>query len=279
MTPISGVCGLRGQATHPNPPTRLIASTWNEFAQQYSPDGKRIAFESNRTGNLEIWTCDSEGQSCTQLTWIGSTFTGVPAWSPDSRQVAFYSRVEGKSQVFVIGADGGAPRRLTLDNSNNFYPRWSRDGQWIHFASNRTGVYQVWKVPPTGGTAAQVTRKGGFAASGSPDGKWLYYTKNESSDAGLWRMPVAGGEEAQVIEAVTLHNYAVVNDGVYFIANSAQGLALQFLSNATSTTRVVAPVRKGYVGLSVSPDGKWILYTESNPTGSDLFLVENIPIR
>jgi eukaryotic-like serine/threonine-protein kinase len=256
-------------------PVRLIASTRGEFAQQYSPDGKRIAFESHRSGNLEIWICDSDGANCGQLTWIGSRYTGVPAWSPDGRQIAFYSRVDGHSQILTIGVDGGAPTRLTSDKSDNFFPRWSRDGQWIYFASNRTGTNQVWKIPPRGGTDVQVTRQGGFAAAESPDGKWLYFTKNENADTSLWRMPAAGGEETPVLESVVLFNYAVVEDGIYFIGKATQGLAVHFHSFPRGTTRVIAPVESGYVGFSVSPDRKWILYTVFNPRGSDLMLVEN----
>jgi Tol biopolymer transport system component/tRNA A-37 threonylcarbamoyl transferase component Bud32 len=259
----------------PEEPVRLIASTRAEFAQQYSPDGGRIAFESARGGNLEIWSCDSEGGSCTQLTWMGTRYNGVPTWSPDGRSIAFYSRVDGKSQIFLVGAEGGAVRRLSSGATNDFYPRWSRSSQWIYFASNRTGMHQVWRMPADGGTAVQVTRNGGFAARESPDGKWLYYTRSENSDSGLWRMPAAGGEETQVLGSVVLHNYDVVEDGVYFIAKSGRELAIQFLDNATRKVRVVAPVRRGYVGFSVSPNRKWILYTQNNPETGELVLVEN----
>jgi eukaryotic-like serine/threonine-protein kinase len=256
------------------PPTHLIASTAGEFAPQYSHDGKKIAFESHRSGNLEIWVCDSQGENCVQRTSIGSTFTGLPSWSPDGRQIAFYSRVEGRSQIFVLGTGDGTVRRLTLDDSDNMFPRWSRDGQWIYYGSNRTGTNQVWKIPSLGGTPVRVTRNGGYASSESPDGKWLYYTR-DLSDGHLWRMPAAGGDETQVLESVILHNYAIADDGIYFIAKVARGLVIQFLSGQTNTVRTLAPVGPGYVGFSISPDSKWILYTQNNPTGSGLALVDN----
>jgi serine/threonine protein kinase/WD40 repeat protein len=176
-------------------PRKLIASTVGDFGQQYSPDGQKIAFESPRTGNLEIWVCDSDGGNCSQITFLGANFTGLPSWSPDGRQIAFYSRADSHAQVFVTGADGGALRRLTLDKSNNMFPRWSHDGQWIYFGSNRSGANQVWKIPSGGGTPLQVTRGGGWAAAESADGAFLYFTKSDSAESSLWRMPVAGGEE------------------------------------------------------------------------------------
>ncbi len=266
---------LPERAGKPARPHRLIASTKSELAQQYSPDGKRVAFESDRGGNLEIWVCESDGGNCSQLTWIGAAYTGVPSWSPDGHQIAFYSRVDETSQIFVIGADGGAPQRLTSGRSNNSYPRWSGDGQWIYFASNRTGTDQIWRIPSRGGTPTQVTRNGGFAGSISPDGQWVYYTRDASLDTSLWRMPVEGGEETRVLESVTAFNYAVADDGVYFVAPSAQGFAIEFLSVPGNTTRVLAPVGRCSFGFSVSPDRKWVLYTQTNPEGSDLGLVEN----
>jgi serine/threonine protein kinase len=76
--------------TKGEPPERMFASTKSEFADQYSPDGKKVAFESHRGGSLEIWVCESDGQGCAQLTTMGSSASGVPTWSPDGKQVAFY---------------------------------------------------------------------------------------------------------------------------------------------------------------------------------------------
>ena len=257
------------------PPTRLIASTKSEFAQQYSPDGTKITFESRRSGNLEIWVCDADGANAVQLTSLGSEFTGTPSWSPDGRQIAFYSRVNGKAQIFLVPSDGGGVTRFTTNTSEDFFPRWSRDGAWIYFASNRTGANQLWKQPSHSGPAIQVTRNGGFAASESPDGKWVYYTRTLAEDSSLWRMPLGGGDEQLVLPSVIFQNFAVVDDGVYFIRKDERAFAIWFAPAAGGAPRLVVPVGRGYVGLCVSPDRRWILYTESNPQGNDLMLVEN----
>lgn len=117
----------RGKALEP--PVALISSTRSDFAPRYSPDGKRIAFESGRGGNLEIWTCNSAGEECMQLTSIGAEYTGFPSWSPDGQEIALYSRVQDKSQIFVIGADGTGLRQITSGEANHFFPRWSKDAE------------------------------------------------------------------------------------------------------------------------------------------------------
>jgi eukaryotic-like serine/threonine-protein kinase len=252
-------------------PRPLIDSTREDFAPGYSPDGHRIAFESDRSGNLEIWTCNDEGQDCLQVTTIGSAFTGLPSWSPDGKQIAFYSRKNDKSHIFVIGADGTGLRQLTFGDSNELMPRWSRDGAWIYYSSNATEPVQVWKVPSQGGAPVQVTRNGGFASLESLDGKWLYYTKNQAADTSLWKRPLAGGEELQVLPSVQLHNFDVVNDGLYFLADTT---TLKFLDAAGAST-TVAHLPPGYVGLSVSPDRRWIVFTAGKPEVSELIMVEN----
>jgi len=255
------------------PPERMFASTREEFAQQYSPDGKKVAFESKRGGNLEIWVCESDGQGCVQLTTMGSSASGVPTWSPDGKQVAFYSNAQGNPQIYVIPSEGGATRRLTSQSAGAMFPRWSRDGKWIYFSSKESGTAQVWKVPSGSGQAVQLTHGGGLLASESPDGKWLYFS-GEGTDSTLRKMQAGGGEETQVLPSITSWNFAVMDEGVYFVTRTGHRFAIEFLDFATGKTEVIAPVGLGYFGFSVSPDHKWILYSQTIPSSSELVLAE-----
>lgn len=265
--------GLRDGGRAVEKPTPLIASTRSDFAPRYSPDGKRIAFESSRGGSLQIWSCDNQGENCLQLTSMNSEFTGTPSWSPDGGKLAFYSRVNGKSQIFVIGADGVGLRQLTPGDANYFFPRWSRDGEWIYFSSNRTGMAQIWKFPSKGGgQPVQVTRDGGFAALESQDGKSLYYTKIQATDSSLWKLSFDSHEEVQVLPSIRMHNFDLVDDGIYF---EDGGSKLKFFAMLRGTTTTLTQLPEGYVGLTVSPDRKSIIFTHSNPSSSELMLVDN----
>ena len=153
--------------------TKLIASTRADAGPQFSPDGTRIVFCSDRTGSYEIWVCDTAGSNLVQLTSFGG-----PCW--DSAVVAGWPphRVRWRiGGIHVIDVDGGPSRRVASEHSDGVVPSWSRDGQWIYFASPRTGRSEVWKVPAAGGQAVQITKRGGFAAFESQDGKSLYYAK------------------------------------------------------------------------------------------------------
>ena len=152
--------------------TKLIASTRVDACPQFSPDGTRIAFCSDRTGSDEIWVSDAAGSNLVQLTSLGGPMAGTSRWSPDGRRIAF----DGDWGIHVIDVDGGRSRRVASDTLG-VVPSWSRDGRWIYFASTRTGRSEVWKVPAAGGQAVQITKRGGFAAFESQDGKSLYYAK------------------------------------------------------------------------------------------------------
>jgi Tol biopolymer transport system component len=114
---------------HARPPEKLISSTRFESGPQFSPDGRKIAFESTRTGAYEIWVCRSDGSGLIQLTRFNS-LTGTPRWSPDGQWIAFDSRAAGNADIYVIDSEGGPPRRLTSEPSGEVVASWSRDGRW-----------------------------------------------------------------------------------------------------------------------------------------------------
>jgi Tol biopolymer transport system component len=260
-----------------NPPQSFISSTRGDSNPNFSPDGKRIVFASDRSGSNEIWVCNSDGLKAIQLTSFGGPMNGTPRWSPDSEHIAFDSNIDGQYEVYIINANGGKPQRLTTNPSTDAAPSWSRDGKWIYFFSNRSGDNQVWKMPAGGGDAIQVTRKGGEEAFESTDGKFVYYEKGNGPPS-LWKVAVDGGEETQVIEFVTHRAFAISNEGIYFVTrpNATGTSSLQFFSFAAGKIKEIAEIMKRVsTGLTVSPDGRWILYSQMDQGGGDLMLVEN----
>ena len=253
---------------------KLIASSRFDQWQQYAPDGNSIAFASNRSGSTEIWKCSADGSNAVQLTSFGASATFCPRWAPDGKSIAFASDREGQWDIYVINTDGAAPRRLTSDPSGDVQPTWSRDGKWLYFAKNRPGDQQVWKMPAAGGEAVQLTKNGGRLPEESPDGKRLYYVRGKK---GLWSVPVQGGEESQVLESLHSGQYDVVEDGIYFIPKSTPeaGYSIQFLRFATGAVERIFTIERPDVGLSVSPDGRSILYSQAEERQSEIMLVEN----
>ena len=271
---------LNGPA--PQKPQKFLASTKSEVSPQYSPDGKRIVFASDRSGSWEIWVCDSDGQHPLQLTTFKRRLAGSPRWSPDGREIVFDSRADGNSEIYVISAEGGQPRRLTNDPAEDVVPSFSRDGKWVYFSSNRSGSPQIWKMSAAGGQAVQVTRQGGGDTFEAPDGQWLLYAKGRNVP-GIWRIPVTGGEETLVLDhhrAGFWRYYAVAPQGIYFATQETPDHPLiEFFSFATGKVTTVTTLEKRilftFSGLAVSPDGRTLIWSQLDQTGSDIMLMEN----
>lgn len=181
-------------------------STRQEHRPQVSPDGKQIAFESDRRGSGQIWISAIDGSDARQLTDSNRGPAGSPRWSSDGRRIVFDSRIEGQPEIYDVLVSGGVPRRLTNNGAADVLPVYSPDGRWIYFASNRSGAFQIWRMPPGGGEAVQLTHGGGSASQPSPDGRFLYFTRNTELVTSLWRMPAEGGEESLVIDSLLKRN-------------------------------------------------------------------------
>src|SRR6185436_4501911 len=112
-----------------------------------SPDGQRIAFCSNRSGDaFRIWVARSDGSKPEQLTRGPERGQCSPTWSPDGKHIAFDSRAaDGSWHVWTIDADGSALQQITNVPDNQVRPTWSGDGRWIYFLRRLDGVRDIWR--------------------------------------------------------------------------------------------------------------------------------------
>jgi Tol biopolymer transport system component len=264
---------------HAQPGREQIAvSPFREVYPRYSPDGKKLAFHSNRGGSVQIWVANADGSNPVQLTNMNPhAVTGTPRWSPDGQQLLFDSNAEGPSHIYRISADGGAPKPVTSGSASDYIGAWTSDGQMIYFSSNRSGTSQIWRTRVAGGQPEQVTQDGAEAPDFSPDGKWLYFTRKTGA-GGLWRMPVAGGSATQLADSVYRYNYFPVSEGVYFVARKKSGgnASIFYLNFATGATKELFTLDKPVdLGLALSPDHRHLLFTETDYVGHNLMLVEN----
>jgi len=265
---------------------RVISSTRDDVLAEYSPDGKKITFGSNRSGHHEIWVCDRGGANPVRLTFFAGPLTTDPHWSPDGKQIVFSSRgARNLTQLYIISAQGGPPRPLACPSECS-NPNWSHDGKWIYFCSAQDGTRQIWKMPAGGGKAIQITKKGGIFPEESPDGKYVYYSTATELNSSVWRVPVDGGEEVLVLPAVNNRNFAVTGQGIYFIPGggwrsgsipvSRENAGIRFYSFATGAVKLIYTTdRPVYRGLAVSCDGRSLLYSQFDRQDSDLWVVEH----
>jgi len=246
-----------------------IGTSYANGSPDYSPDGRKIAFQSNQSGNWEVWSCDADGSACQQLTRFNGPQCGSPRWSPDGKWLALDSRSEGQPEIYVMAADGGQPRRVTNDPASDILPSWSADGLWVYFTSDRSGQYELWKVPKDGGEAVRITRAGGYDSHASLDGRSIYYSK--PSQQTLFRTAADGSDEEQVLPAAACHD--VTANGIYFFAPG--GLAINRLDFTTGKIGTLATLDKPGGCLTVSPDEAFIVWGQTDRATVDLRLVEH----
>jgi Tol biopolymer transport system component len=267
-------------------PAPWAPSTRVDQNPKYSADGRRVAFLSSRSGTLEVWIAGADGGDLRQLTQMGAPVTGGVGWSPDGRFLVFCSTREGNWELYAVAVAGGSPRRLTSHPAADALGSFSADGRFVYFASTRGGraspPFDIWKMPwrPPGEPAAPVpvTTGGGRFGFEAPDGRLFYYVPQASvaQPGTLFRVGVEGGEPRRIAGPVSFLNLSVNAEGAYFMTPVEGGRSrLNFCDHRTLSVRELGTI-EGRVGtgLTVSPDGRTLLFARVGEMGGDLMLVE-----
>lgn len=263
---------------------RLIASSLWDSGPTYSPDGSTVAFVSNRSGSYEIWITDAQGGAPRRLSNLNAGVIGPITWRPDGSALVFEARPEGLAHLYEVAVSGGTVRQITFGPHDDVLPQMAPDDETLWFASNRSGEWQIWRM--TAGEASQVTRDGGYAARLTADGEGLVFTRPGKD--GLWEMPLRGGDPRLALPALAerdFGNWTLHGRHVVFVrrdvASGQTRLALHDLATGSSRDVFVPAntVMASRRGLSISPDGRWLLFTALDDATSDLLLVRDLRLR
>jgi Tol biopolymer transport system component len=168
-----------------------------EWAPAWSPDGTRLAYQTDRHGQSDIYVSDiAEGTEKRLTPFIGNHES--PHWSPDLGQIVFDSdldveeAVHASINVYLIGVDGSNARRFYPHAES---PSWSPAGQTIALNVTRGGRWQIALINTDGSGYRQLTQ-GSYDArypAWSPDGRWLAFAGNADGHWNIYAVPVAGG--------------------------------------------------------------------------------------
>jgi Tol biopolymer transport system component len=217
--------------------TRLTDSPFLDYLPDWSPDGARIAFGTNRDdplngNNIEIYTMDPQGTSLERITHDDCSVdcSGVevtdtyPRWSPDGDRFALVNYPDRNGDIFVMNADGTGKRRLTNDGADDLGPRWSPDGSKIAFF--RGGEIYVMNSDGTG--EANLTdnfSRQAIYPDWSPDGSKIVFTGASSSanDTDIYVMNTDG------TGITDISNYPVAYE--LYPAWSPDGSKVAFVTN------------------------------------------------
>lgn len=169
---------------HPSqvPQTRITFGAWHDMAPALSPDGRRVAFSSNRNGFWDLYVIDLISGDTLQLTDT-SDYEFGPTWSPDGRFLAYEANSQGNLDIYLLALDdSNAPIQVTDHSAADHSPSWSPQGREIAFVSTRSGEDEIWIVDLQGTenrlrNASQSKDSREAYPTWSPDGSQLAWSR------------------------------------------------------------------------------------------------------
>ncbi|HZP96852.1 MAG TPA: hypothetical protein VFC31_11010 [Candidatus Limnocylindria bacterium] len=150
-----------------SPIRQLTATEGSNLRPTWSPDGKRIAYQSNRDGSYHIYVMDADGSNTKQITSGADTDDRHPAWSPDGRAIAVDSGDATHREIWIIDVASQRRTQVTKTGAIASFPSWSPDGKrlafYVYRASGATsgefsGTMDVWTAARDGSGLVQMTR-------------------------------------------------------------------------------------------------------------------------
>ena len=254
------------------PAQRLLSSSGRNYDPRYSPDGRRIAFVSDRSGSMELWVADSEGKGAEQLTNLNVPWLGGISWSPTGDEIAFDARPKDHSVIFRIAAAGGEPKLLEMNSYEERMPNWSADGRSLYFNSNRDGALAAWRRSLLDGSVQRISPAGIFAISDTSQG--LVYSSRTgelwtSDSNGLNPEALMGG-----LRADPVMSWFSLGRSLYLSRFNEHTHSYSFFRYRDGRTTSVGGSNGMLVpnapDIAVSPDERWLLYAAQDSSQSDL---------
>ena len=262
--------------------TTLIAGPGFESDPSLSPDGKSVAFVSDRDGNAEIYIQDLDGSNLRRLT-NHPAHDEFPTFSPDGTQIVFNSNREDENfDVYIMNSDGSGVRRLTnWKSEEEIRPGcWSADGTQILFTSSKDGKGDIYKMnvePFSPELVLQTDGKNLYSPSYSPDGGLILYVAEAQDQSGELRVIERGtqrdtlllkGESAEMFprfspdaNSIVLQNR--INENAEICRINSDGSELRNLTNDPARDALPA----------WSPDGAKIAFVSNREGNYDIFSV------
>jgi len=275
--PLFGNAGEEDWTWHGQDLTRVTDYPESEYVSSWSPDGTRLAFNSKRDGNGEIYVINADGSNPTNLT-NDPAYDGWPDWSPDGTKIAFYSNREEDYEIHVMDADGSNPTNLTMSDGYDAYPSWSPDGTQIAFDTYRDGNREIYLMDAGGSNQTNLTNNdaGDVVPSWSPDGTRIaFQSYRESDDGDVYVLDLETGDARKLTHGFVAPSSAWSPDGTQIVFESDRSGNIEiYVIDADGGDPIQMTHHPGTDMNSVwSPDGDRIAFISDRTGNNDLHIL------
>ena len=220
------------------PPRVLTSGNTRDRQPVYSPDGSRIAFSSNRSGNMDLWLLDVRSGALRQVT-DDPAQDWDPGFTPDGKQLMWSSDRSGNLEIWIAGTDGSGARQLTHDGVDAENPTMTHDGRYVVYTSGNPKWPGVWRIRPDGSDGRRIVEGATLVPQVSPDGRHVLF--------------VVGAPTAD--NRLRLVRVAEVESGALL------PFRVEVRSPATATNQILDGRAR------FTPDGRSILFVAANEAG------------
>jgi eukaryotic-like serine/threonine-protein kinase len=249
------------------------------FGLTWTPDA-RIVYQSEASGQPDIWVMDADGSNQRQLTHDGVRSVR-PQVSPDGRQIIYACAREGRTNIWQMDADGTNPKQLT-DGKSNSHPHFSPDGKWVVYVSQDYGNATVWRMPLGGGQPVRLSDPTANLPVVSPDGKQIacfYWDEQAKPPRGIMIIPFTGGVPTRRFD-ISPHADGFVLDwtpdsrALLYIDTRLTNIWSQPV-NGGEPAQVTNFQGDQIFNFDYSPDGKWLAVARGIVT-NDVVLIRDL---
>jgi TolB protein len=185
---------------------RITYSHTLSLAPDWSPDGRRIAYQSYEKDTPGVFLVGRDGSDKVRIP-LATQLNASPSFSPDGRTIAFCGSVKGNPEIFTVQMDGSGLKRLTENVAIDSTPRWSPNGRELAFTSNRQGTPQIYMMDLEGANVRRVSLAGNWndEAAFSPDGGRIGFACRNEGDFQICIMDLQTGRTLQISEGPGAH--------------------------------------------------------------------------
>ena len=256
----------------------VVSTTRVESRGSWSPDGRSLAFNSDRQGDMNLWIRGPDGVDRQLTRGPGGDYQ--PTWAPDGRTIAFFSSRGGQNDIWTVDVAGGAIRRLTSDPGVHINPFYSPDGRRIAYQADRDGRFKPWVMSADGTGQRQLVD---VSASGhflrwSSDGRQVVFAAEPPGGRQILAVDVETGASTRLPAVVGGSHMSYSPDGsrimdvrghkALWVTPLRGDSAYRVFEFPDPAIRIDYPVW--------SPDGKHVLFDHDVPHGGDIWVLEGL---